>query len=289
MRLAWALLVTACLAAGLRAEEPPLNPPLGQVEVPPQQTVDAQAMDHAFLARLGTARYAWRSDRAARQATQDSLVVQTARTMVAAVNKVMGAVFSALGRAFSGFFNWLDSLFRRQQPAPGKHAPQHAPSDGEGVLYAGWALLTLAMVGLGLFVHRRLRRPPVATAVLDAVGPVVDLSAPQLSGAELPEDAWLDLARQLEAQGQWRLALRAYFLAALNTLGQGGWLKLASSRSVGEYRRQLARRGAAEAQRRPFEDFCRLYEGVWYGTRASGAQDCAQARQWQEALHGPPA
>src|SRR5204863_9217135 len=94
-----------------------------------------------------------------------------------------------------------------------------------------------------------------------------DLASEDVCAAELPEERWLDLARDLVARGEWRLAVRALYLAALAHLGSRELVRLARHKSNREYERELERRGAGlGAVVAGFRDAVAGYEPVWYGT-----------------------
>jgi hypothetical protein len=263
------------------------GPAAGAQPARTQVAEDGAAIDTAVRALLRQPRYAWRSPRAAEAAAADSVPLEMLRGTV----KAMGDVVTGVGHSLAGLGRWLgrmlDELMRHlpKDWLPKREAAG-TPDLGEAPLWAAWILLGLVSSLLGVLLLRRLRDRPAPLAAAAAL-PAVDLAAPQLSGDELPEDAWLGLARDLAERGEHRLALRAYYLAGLNALGRARLLALSPSRSVGDYRRQLARRAATgEGLRQVFESFSGLYEQCWYGSRPAGAPDCAQAQRWQEGLHG---
>ena len=93
-----------------------------------------------------------------------------------------------------------------------------------------------------------------------------DLHSEDVTADQLPEDRWLQLARELLDRGDLRLALRAAYLGVLAHLGQRELLAIARHKSNLDYRRELARRAA---QRRElvgaFEENVFSFERAWYG------------------------
>ena len=77
---------------------------------------------------------------------------------------------------------------------------------------------------------------------------VPDLNEESVTADQLPEDGWLQLARELMERGELRLALRASYLAGLAHLGHRELIHLARHKSNRDYDRELHRR--ARAQRR---------------------------------------
>jgi hypothetical protein len=72
------------------------------------------------------------------------------------------------------------------------------------------------------------------------------------------------LAQQLAAQGNFTDAAHALYLALLEAVARRGLVRLHSSKTVGDYVRELRPRAPAIYAR--FRDFARLYEVVVYGT-----------------------
>ena len=96
--------------------------------------------------------------------------------------------------------------------------------------------------------------------------PRPDLRDERVTADQLPEDGWLQLARELMESGELRLALRAFYLAGLAHLGHRELIQLARHKSNRDYDRELRRRargktGTAHRLRRQSASF----ERVWYG------------------------
>ena len=72
------------------------------------------------------------------------------------------------------------------------------------------------------------------------------------------------LAQQLAAQGNFTDAAHALYMALLESIARRGLVRLHSSKTVGDFVRELRARSSAIYAR--FRDFARLYEVVVYGT-----------------------
>jgi Domain of unknown function (DUF4129) len=72
------------------------------------------------------------------------------------------------------------------------------------------------------------------------------------------------LARQLATQGNFTDAAHALYMALLESIARRGLVRLHSSKTVGDYVREL--RGRSSAIYARFREFARLYEVVVYGT-----------------------
>ena len=126
------------------------------------------------------------------------------------------------------------------------------------------ALLVLAAILLIVMLARR--RLPSAAAQAQPVAPLPDLNAEHVTADQLPEDGWLQLARELRESGQLRLALRASYLASLAHLGHRELLRLARHKSNHDYDRELQRRARANTEMlTAFDRNLDAFERAWYG------------------------
>jgi hypothetical protein len=126
-------------------------------------------------------------------------------------------------------------------------------------------LLLVAVVLVVIFL--RLRRPkkqaPVAAAVLPATP---DISNENVGADQLPEDGWTNLARQLLERGDYRLAIRAFYLATLAHLAQRNLVGIARFKSNRDYERELQRRAhAIPSLLTLFSENLFTFERTWYG------------------------
>ncbi len=93
----------------------------------------------------------------------------------------------------------------------------------------------------------------------------------------MPSHEWLELARAQLARGEWRLALRALYLASLASLGARGLVSLARAKTNLDYERELARRAAGRTEVVSGFRARRLsFECVWYG-RVSAEESVVRA------------
>jgi hypothetical protein len=133
----------------------------------------------------------------------------------------------------------------------------------------------------------RRRRPQVQPILATPVSAAPDLADENVLADELPREGWLRLGRQLTERGELRLAVRAFYLAALADLGHQELIRVARFKSNRDYEHELRRR----ASRRPelvsaFAESVRLFDRVWYGryeVTASELRDFASALGRMEA------
>ena len=113
--------------------------------------------------------------------------------------------------------------------------------------------------------HGRHRRPRTVTADV-AVKPAPDITREDLDATALPEDGWLNLARELMEKGELRLALRALYLATLACLARQELITIAKYKSDREYELELRRRSHTRPQLAGvFAENRALFESAWYG------------------------
>jgi hypothetical protein len=218
-------------------------------------------------------------------AKKEGIIKGFVRATIQTIAQVVRTVY----RGFSRMRRWVADLFpgrsASDDPA-GAAAARRDPFVWMTVLQVAAYGLLLAVVALLLFVawkvwqHNRQTVPLAAPAPLPAGTP--DLRDENIEASRLPADGWLDLARQQMAAGEWRLALRALFLATLARHAHAGLLSLAKFKTNLDYETELHRR----AHSRPalVEDFRgrrRQFEEVWYG--AAPASDTL-VRDWLQHL-----
>lgn len=135
------------------------------------------------------------------------------------------------------------------------------------------ALITAATV---VFFLRR-RTPAVTAKAVTAATPVVNLADDSVSADQLPEASWLQLADELLAKGDCRLALRALYLAGLNYLGQRNVVSIRKWKSGIDYRRELQRRSKSNPEISPvFSNNVALFERAWYGKHPADREMVAE-------------
>jgi hypothetical protein len=158
-----------------------------------------------------------------------------------------------------------------------------------GVLYSLQILLLFliaTLVGvLAVFIlraYRRRRRPAVVLAEPVAARP--DLSDENLAADQLPEDGWLNLAREMMEDGNLRLALRAFYLAGLAHLAAREMISIAIFKSNREYESELRRRARAASEvQDAFSQNVAVFDWAWYGLNEV-TQDALQRFQFNLAL-----
>lgn len=170
--------------------------------------------------------------------------------------------FKAVQRWMRELLEWLDRLGGRRS------GPSMDGLSLAGVMKGLLILLAAALAGLIVWLLVRLWRSqaPTQEFAVEALPAVPDVSDENVGAEQLPEDGWIKLARELLERGELRLALRAFYLAALAHLAERNLISLAKYKSNRDYERELLRRGHALADVPGlFSDSVVAFERVWYG------------------------
>jgi hypothetical protein len=149
-----------------------------------------------------------------------------------------------------------------------------------------WALLIIAVGALVVTLVRfRLGKRGEKVPDAQAAVPVPDLNSEDVSAADLPEDGWVTMARQYLDRGEYRLALRAMYLAMLATLGESNLLTIARFKSNRDYVIELTRRAHWVPQAiQAFGDNVKSFEEAWYGRHEVGRERIEKFQANQESI-----
>lgn len=246
--------------------------------VPPP---DPTQLDRAIAQELDNARYEWHLPR-------ESAAVQKEESWFAKMMHRLSDNFAYYrDRLLKALDRWIDSLFPSFKPSPGFLSGSLTTA---GLLKLLLAVLVLVLAGAGLFLWRQsiLQRRQEDAAVIALAPAAPDLEDENTGAEALPENEWVQLARELMQRGEYRLATRALFLGILALLAERNVLRLSRSKSNRDYAAEVRKR----AHVRPewyglFRRSAEMYEAVWYGNHeASGPSGCDGLMQTLEALHG---
>lgn len=128
-----------------------------------------------------------------------------------------------------------------------------------------WIVAIAAACVLAVLIARRWRMPTSEPAVAEPIA-TPDLREESVTADQLPEDGWLQLARELLDRGELRLALRAFYLAGLAHLGSRELIRLAKHKSNRDYDRELRRRARTQDELIvAFDRNLDAFERAWYG------------------------
>ena len=252
-----------CAADARAADAPPAGPaPAAAPAQGGSGQVSPADMDRSVRDVLARREFAWRGPRGQAPA-EDHQPGAIAR------------FFHRLGETIDGWVKTFRRWFERDSPA---ERPRPASTGGGLPTFAGlalrpllYALVVLCAAAVLVLLYRGWRARGAGGALagkeLPASAAAPDLTDESVLADQLPEDEWLALARGLLERGERRLALRAFYLSALSSLGGHGLLGIARHKSNRDYQSELRRRardrGALQAV---FAQLVGRFERVWYGT-----------------------
>ena len=260
--LAAGLFLAFPAAARAAAPTPVPGPTPAVVRVENSNAISPTTMDRSVRDVLARREFAWRGPRADAPPEKDNGPGVIARFL------------AKVGETIDGWMKTLRRWFGdREDPAARRsHAGGLLPTfAGIALKPLLYALVAACVVVVAFLLYRGWRSRRAKGALegkeLPATAAAPDLADESVLADQLPEDEWLALARGLLARGERRLALRAFYLSALSSLGGRGLLGIARHKSnrdyQGELRRRARDRGALQAV---FGQLVGRFERVWYGT-----------------------
>lgn len=181
------------------------------------------------------------------------------------VKRWLDDVLKDLGDAFqNGLKDFIKKLLGDQDREV-RVDPSHATPWADMAQAVLRILLVVLGIALVVLLIRHWRRQAPAPAQAMAM-PQVNLESDQVLATQLPENEWLRLAQEKINAGEFRLAMRAFFLATLAHLGERRLLGIAKSKSNGDYVRELGLRARdRQTLRGRFGDSVRAFDRFWYG------------------------
>jgi hypothetical protein len=196
--------------------------------------------------------------------------------IVTATDRVLLAVRSFLRAAGSLIARFLRWVF---QSSGSSSAPGAAPNVSLPVSLYILTALTLVLCGWLVRWFRASRR--VAEAAM-AGGPLAASppDADDVNPLDLPEQGWIEMAESSLRDGNWRLAMRAFYLASLSWLGRRELIAIHPGKTNREYEMELRRRTrTAPRMRELFAGNVAAYERCWYGMHEPLPEDVVEFRR----------
>jgi Flp pilus assembly protein protease CpaA len=282
------LLLLVLALAPDRASAQSSNPP--PPATPTSASVDARRLDDTIRNVLSGVEYSWRSPRELSPEEPEDPTENRFLRWIRNQFKSFGKFFE---RNLSGFFDALERLLRRIFASLN---PPNLPTGNSNVDWkTGLNILLYGLLGAGilalgwlLFKRWRNRKPQPVLAEPAVLTGTPDLQAEEVSADQLPEDGWLNLAGEMAAKGEWRLAQRALYLAALAHLAQREFVRLAPSKSNHDYHVELRRRARAHpGVQEAFTETASAFDRVWYGNHPADQSLFETARDRVLALRTP--
>jgi hypothetical protein len=278
--------VVVLFAAGLMAGLAPGAGGLRAEDASAPAVVTPAEVDAALDTALAEREFRWRLEPmpvADTEEGQDGPIKAFVRAGVDWTKQIARDIGDLVGRVR----DWFDGLTGDKKKTTPKPLRDTSPRDYTAItrvlLYFLLGVCLVALVWVLWVGWKQQRRPaPRALAAAPAAVPPPDLNDEKLEASRLPTDEWLALARAQMALGEWRLALRALYLATLAGLGAQGLVTLARAKTNLDYERELTRRAAGQdALVAGFSARRLSFERVWYG-RDTAAEP--EVRAWLAEL-----
>ncbi|MDD2710686.1 MAG: DUF4129 domain-containing protein [Verrucomicrobiae bacterium] len=276
------LAVLSCAPAAFGGENLPpssTNAPLSAATPPPPGlpsscqpgSVRPEDLTRAISETLAGREFAWRFPRqkstVADLAEKSFLarfsmeVLRTLKSWIAPFKKG----FLALRDAWDQFWDWLNKRFGEKKTS--KNSREHSMDWLLSAQALSFCLLTATSCLLAVFLYRSFlkHRPSPKTAQAIVPSSTPDLKDENILATERPSDEWQSLGEELLNKGEWRLALRAFYLSSLAHLAHHQLLLIARHKTNRDYESELRRRAAATDLLEAFGDNVTLFEHIWYG------------------------
>jgi hypothetical protein len=227
-------------------------------------SVSAQQLDDAIENIIHYPEYSWRMPRErppevarSHTALRDFIdsIINTLRTGWSYVKEVLAKVLKFIKDILSHI---IPSLPKLEKP------DSHWTNFSRALIIIPMLgiLALLAFLAWCAWKDRRSRR---VTRDM-TLKPAPDITREDLDATALPEEGWLNLARELMEKGELRLALRALYLATLACLAQQELITIAKYKSDREYELELRRRSHTQPHLAGvFAENRALFESAWYG------------------------
>jgi hypothetical protein len=227
----------------------------------PQPPVSATELNHAIDNVIHRSEFTWRLPRLTHPPAKDSnWFVRTAEWFVETVTNFV----RMLTRWFEQFLKWLEDQLRKAMPGGGNQ-PGVNSAKLRALIYTLLAGVTIVL-GWLLWQTLRHRKRVVLRQAMATATPVVNLETDELQADQHPLDEWLQLARECMARQEWRLALRALYLAGLANLADRSLIAIHRSKSNQDYSRELRRKARSKPELLTlFAQNIGTFERVWYG------------------------
>jgi hypothetical protein len=245
--------------------------------VSPSDAVSPNDLERSARQAMQSHEYDWRLPPPVVNSRQGpSWIVTAADRVIAGLQ----SFFHGAGQVIQRFLKWL---FEKFGVAP---SPQSGSPPVSGLHWSVY-LLTGVAGGAALWFAwrmRRARRASMKTATPEATVRM-DHAGEELSPDLLPEEQWLELAVRCLQDGNFRLAIRAWYLAHLAWLGRREFIAIHPGKTNREYEKELRRRarGVAGASQL-FAVNMAAFERTWYGMHQVSAADAAGFRDRMDQM-----
>jgi hypothetical protein len=186
----------------------------------------------------------------------------------------------------SRFLRWL---FGRKPPKEPEEFSgcgfEGSPSASSGLGGGAFEVITPILVGLGIvlvvwlivaLLRKQFGKKPELAGAMAGAGGAAAPGADGLSALSKPPEGWASEADRLASAGDFRLAVRALYLAVLSALHRRGAIDYDPTRSNWDYVRSF--RGAV-SERPVLRELTLRFDYAWYGRTGIDSQSYERARE----------
>lgn len=233
---------------------------VGAEAAPEPGEMSTPDLDQAIRHTIQHRKYTWRAPR--EKVTEEDASEGLLSRFFRRIQKLIGQWLKNVG-------DWLDKMLRKL--FGGRRSVSYGGPSYSWMVWLQvflYLLIAGAVAGLGFLIYRFFRDRNARAPVLagEPIQSPPDLNDLNIGPEQLPEDGWTRLARELLARGEWRLALRAFYLASLAHLAGRHLISLAKFKSNREYERELRRRAHSLPELLAnFGETVSVFDRVWYG------------------------
>jgi len=260
-KLAGVLIIAILLAGGQTVRGEQAKAPAPPEPTPVGTAVSPVDLDRRIDEVIHERKYTWRMPRG----QVDGLPARKGIIL-----RFLDAVGDMIRRAVNKVLGWIRDLWEKLFP-PERRRPGSffgSLTTSQGLLFILLAVVISAVVIFLIRVRSRRKQESIVTAaVLESVPNIADEN---VGADQLPELGWSKLGRELADRGEFRLAMRAFFLASLARLAHLNLIGIARFKSNRDYENELRRRGhAVPVLLEAFGENRLTFERVWYGDHAA--------------------
>ncbi len=255
-----------------------------QLELLPAEApgISSTELDHAIDEVLERREFVWRLPKEKpplEESTQSGPLISVLRWIL---EKIENA-FKSVSGWLENLVDWLDKMWPRE------NTPEtSADRDWRPVLR--FLLIAMAAVLVAILLvyaakFWRGRRGSYEESDSDSDEETPDLRDDGIKADELPANRWIDLAKELMAKGEYRLAMRALYLATLSYLAERELVDIEIYKSNRDYDRELQRRSSDRKDLIvAFSETVTVIDRVWYGMRKISQSDVESYLAEQERI-----